>query len=194
MCIRDRCVRIARAQPIPDADLPSWQAEIEWLFENEIDVHFTAEEDVLFPAARRLSELQLLLDELFAEHGWLRELFSQAKSRRMSAVEVRDFGQYLSALSLIHIWPGNFRSVRRSAGAVAFAGGIRHAAHCACLRYRRYYFAFYRRHCVWPLSRAQSGTASPGGSAAARVVEDAMFGELGKQAFNACLLYTSRCV
>ena len=91
------CVRIARAQPIPDADLPSWQAEIEWLFENELDVHFTAEEDVLFPAARRLSELKLLLDELFAEHGWLRELFSQAKARRMSAVEVRDFGQYLSA-------------------------------------------------------------------------------------------------
>ena len=91
------CVRIAGAQPIPDADLPSWQAEIEWLFENEIDVHFTAEEDVLFPAARRLSELKALLDELFAEHGWLRELFSQAKTRSMSAVEVRDFGQHLSA-------------------------------------------------------------------------------------------------
>ncbi|MGA9388921.1 MAG: hemerythrin domain-containing protein [Candidatus Sulfotelmatobacter sp.] len=92
------CVRIDRAQPIPDADLQSWQKEIEWLFENEIDAHFTIEEDVLFPVARRLSEvLNLLVDDLIAEHVLLRELFFQAKTRRMSAIEVRDFGQKLSA-------------------------------------------------------------------------------------------------
>ena len=30
------CVRIDRAQPIPAADLPAWQAEIEQHFEQEI--------------------------------------------------------------------------------------------------------------------------------------------------------------
>ena len=91
------CVRIDRARPIPDADLQSWQTEIEWLVENEIDAHFTAEEGVLFPAVRGLSELNLLVDDLIAEHVLLRKLYSQAKTRRMSASEVRDFGQKLSA-------------------------------------------------------------------------------------------------
>ncbi len=46
------CVRIDRAQPIPDADLEAWQAEIEQQFAQEIRIHFSAEESVLFPAAR----------------------------------------------------------------------------------------------------------------------------------------------
>ena len=46
------CVRIDRAQPIPDAALEDWQAEIAQDFEQEIAVHFAAEESVLFPAAR----------------------------------------------------------------------------------------------------------------------------------------------
>jgi hypothetical protein len=46
------CVRIDRAQPIPDADLQAWQAEIEQHFEPEIRVHFAAEESVLFRRMR----------------------------------------------------------------------------------------------------------------------------------------------
>ena len=51
------CVRIDRAQPIPDADLQAWQEEIEQHFEQEIKFHFAAEESVLFPAARGFPEL-----------------------------------------------------------------------------------------------------------------------------------------
>ncbi len=91
------CVRIDRAQPIPDADLQAWQAEIEQQFETEIKVHFAAEESVLFPIARGFPELSQLVDQLAAEHASLRESFSQADSGRMSAVNLLAFGQQLAA-------------------------------------------------------------------------------------------------
>ena len=43
------CVRIDRAQPIPAEDLQAWQAEIEQLFEQEIGIHFAAEEECDLP-------------------------------------------------------------------------------------------------------------------------------------------------
>jgi len=43
------CVRIERASPIPEADLAAWEMEVARLFEQEIKIHFTAEEEVLFP-------------------------------------------------------------------------------------------------------------------------------------------------
>src|SRR5271156_2256406 len=70
------CVRIDRAQPIPVADLESWQAEIAQLFEQEIKIHFSAEETVLFPAACRFPELVSLVEELIADHAALCKLFS----------------------------------------------------------------------------------------------------------------------
>jgi iron-sulfur cluster repair protein YtfE (RIC family) len=91
------CVRIDRAQPIPDADLEGWQAEIEQQFEREIRVHFTAEEDVLFPAARNFPELLALVEELIAEHTSLRELFADAQARRMSAQGLLAFAKRLSS-------------------------------------------------------------------------------------------------
>ncbi|MGB8918806.1 MAG: hemerythrin domain-containing protein [Candidatus Sulfotelmatobacter sp.] len=91
------CVRIDRAQPLPNADLQVWQAEIEQHFEQEIKIHFAAEEQVLFPAARRFSELGSLVEELIAEHTSLRESFSQAATQRMSAEDVPAFAQQLSA-------------------------------------------------------------------------------------------------
>ncbi len=91
------CVRIDRAQPIPDVDLQAWQAEIEHQFEMEIKVHFAAEESVLFPIARGFPELAQLVDELAVEHASLRESFSQADSGRMSAVNLPAFAQQLSA-------------------------------------------------------------------------------------------------
>jgi hemerythrin-like domain-containing protein len=91
------CVRIDRAQPIPDDDLEAWQAEIEQLFEQEIKIHFSAEEQVLFPAARQFRELIPLVEELVADHASLRQSFSEAKNRRMSGEILLAFAQQLSA-------------------------------------------------------------------------------------------------
>ena len=91
------CVRIDRAQPIPDADVQTWQAEISQLFEEEIKIHFAAEEAVIFPAARQFAELVRLAEELTAEHASLRGLFRQAEARRMSPETLPAFAQQLSA-------------------------------------------------------------------------------------------------
>jgi hemerythrin-like domain-containing protein len=90
------CVRIDRAQPIAGADLQAWQAEIEQHFEQEIEIHFLAEEQALFPAARPFGELTPLVDELIVEHAALRELFSRAKTRGMSSESLPAFAQQLS--------------------------------------------------------------------------------------------------
>ncbi len=91
------CVRIDRAQPIPDADLQAWQAEIEQRFEQDIRIHFSAEEQVLFPAARRYPELVPLVEELGADHESLRESFSRAEARGMCVDDLPLFAQRLSA-------------------------------------------------------------------------------------------------
>jgi hemerythrin-like domain-containing protein len=90
------CVRIDRAQPIPAADLDTWQSEIERHFEQEIEIHFSAEEQVLFPGARQFSKLIPLVEELIADHAALRESFSHAKARSMSAETLPAFAQHLS--------------------------------------------------------------------------------------------------
>jgi hemerythrin-like domain-containing protein len=89
-------VRIDRAQPIPAADLQAWQSEIEQNFAQEITVHFFAEEQLLFPAARQFPELGPLLDELIADHAALRQSFSQAKAQTMSSETLPAFAQQLS--------------------------------------------------------------------------------------------------
>jgi hemerythrin-like domain-containing protein len=91
------CVRIDRAQPIATADLPAWQAEIEQHFAQEIKIHFSAEEQVLFPAACQFGELARLVEELIADHAALRDSFSQAEARSMSAQGLPAFAQRLSA-------------------------------------------------------------------------------------------------
>lgn len=91
------CVRIDRAQPIPNADLDLWQAEIEQHFEQEIKIHFSAEERVFFPAARQYAELIPLVDELIADHAALRESFTKAEERRLSAESLVALAQQLSA-------------------------------------------------------------------------------------------------
>jgi hemerythrin-like domain-containing protein len=90
------CVRIDRAQPIPVKDIESWQAEIEQHFEQEIKIHFSAEEQAVFPAARQFPELVPLVEELIADHAALCESFSQAKERIMSAESLPAFAQQLS--------------------------------------------------------------------------------------------------
>jgi hemerythrin-like domain-containing protein len=91
------CVRIDRAQPIPVTDLESWQAEIDQHFEQEINIHFAAEEQVLFPAASRFPELVPLVKELIADHASLRDFSSKAERRGMSAENLLSFSQQLSA-------------------------------------------------------------------------------------------------
>jgi|HubBroStandDraft_1064217.scaffolds.fasta_scaffold94537_2 hemerythrin-like domain-containing protein len=90
------CVRIDRAQPIPAADLEIWQTEIEQNFDQEIKIHFSAEERVLFPAAREFPELIPLAEDLIADHAALREFFSRAQMRRMSSETLLAFAQRLS--------------------------------------------------------------------------------------------------
>jgi hemerythrin-like domain-containing protein len=91
------CVRIDRAQPIPAEDLQAWQAEIEQLFEQEIGIHFAAEEDLVFPAAREFAESIPLIEELIAEHNSLRKSFRQAEKHDMLMEDLIEFGQQLSS-------------------------------------------------------------------------------------------------
>jgi hemerythrin-like domain-containing protein len=91
------CVRINRASPIRAADLQSWQGEIAQQFEMEIKFHFVAEERVLFPVARRFAELRALVDDLLAEHLWLRACVEKAQSGAMAASDLSAFAERLSA-------------------------------------------------------------------------------------------------
>jgi iron-sulfur cluster repair protein YtfE (RIC family) len=91
------CVRIDRASPVSMADLEAWQAEIAQSFQNEIGIHFAAEEQVLFPAAVAFSELGRLVKELIAEHATLRADFACAEQRAMSPQHLLGFAQRLSA-------------------------------------------------------------------------------------------------
>ena len=91
------CVRIDRAQPIRQHDLDAWQAEIEQYFRQEIEIHFSAEERVLFPVACNFNELISLVDELIAEHAVLRESFYRAEARSMTSENLPAFAQLLFA-------------------------------------------------------------------------------------------------
>jgi len=72
------CVRLDRALQTGKMELSVWQAEIHQHFDQEISIHFAAEEKELFPVAARFSELQPLVQELLNEHTVLRELFARA--------------------------------------------------------------------------------------------------------------------
>jgi hemerythrin-like domain-containing protein len=90
------CVRIDRGSPIPDNDLSAWQAEIAQFFRSEVDIHFTAEERVIFREASRFPELKALVDELSADHVELRQQFSAAEAHEMSAEALNEFAKMLS--------------------------------------------------------------------------------------------------
>jgi hemerythrin-like domain-containing protein len=90
------CVRIERAGVIDGSTLSEWQAEIAQQFEAEIKVHFAAEEQIVFPAALAFRELGPLVEELLADHKWLRASFAKAEAREMSAKEIGAFARKLS--------------------------------------------------------------------------------------------------
>ncbi|MBA3915017.1 MAG: hemerythrin domain-containing protein [Acidobacteriales bacterium] len=87
------CVRIDRG--VHDGDeLRPWQIEVEQLFQQEIAIHFAAEEKIIFPAAAKFPELRVLVTELIAEHAQLRESFSRAE--HCDAAGLRLLGQRLA--------------------------------------------------------------------------------------------------
>jgi hemerythrin-like domain-containing protein len=90
------CVRVDRASPIPDANLDSWLSEVAQLFQGEIAIHFAAEEEVVFPAAREFEELAELVSDLINEHGELRVLFARAEAQTLSSVDLSGFARKLS--------------------------------------------------------------------------------------------------
>jgi hemerythrin-like domain-containing protein len=90
------CVRIQRASPIGDSDLSVWQSEVAQQFENEIKIHFAAEEEILFPTARNYQELVPLIEELLADHHSLRAFFAWAKAGELSSAELSEFGERMS--------------------------------------------------------------------------------------------------
>jgi len=90
------CVRIDRAVQAGEVDLPAWQAEIHHPFEQEIRIHFEAEEKVLFPVAVRAG-LEALVKELLEDHAVLREYFGSAAAQMMDFSNLHAFATRLSA-------------------------------------------------------------------------------------------------
>jgi hemerythrin-like domain-containing protein len=90
------CVRLDRALQAGSLDLDFWRLEVQQHFTNEIRVHFAAEEQVLFPAARGFTELAPLVEELTGEHRQLREHFVHAEQSTMDRAELKEFAELLS--------------------------------------------------------------------------------------------------
>jgi hypothetical protein len=81
------CVRIERALRECAADLGAWKLEMHQLYTDEIQFHFAAEEEVLFPSARRFPELAALVEELSGEHESLRHYFGRAEKGTINQAE-----------------------------------------------------------------------------------------------------------
>ncbi|MFB3916319.1 MAG: hemerythrin domain-containing protein [Terriglobales bacterium] len=91
------CVRLDRALGKPDTtSFTRWQAEIERMFATEINFHFTAEEQFLFPAASHFEPLRPIVDALLEDHKSLRAYLEKAKARAMGKDELLAFSATLS--------------------------------------------------------------------------------------------------
>lgn len=91
------CVRIDRAVQAGHVDMLAWQAEIQQIFASEIQLHFAAEEESIFPAALHFPELGRLVEELLNEHALLRNYFALASERTMDPGKLHDFAKKLSS-------------------------------------------------------------------------------------------------
>ncbi len=91
------CVRLSRAVQAGEVDLAAWQAEIGQLYQNEVVLHFAAEEKEVFPHAARIAGLHALVQELLAEHGVLRDLFSLALTGSLGQTALAELGEKLAA-------------------------------------------------------------------------------------------------
>src|SRR5277367_3992789 len=90
------CVRLDRAIQAGEIDPDVWQAEIQQQFEQEIGIHFAAEETELFPAALQFPQMRALVDEPLADHILLRDYFARAAARNLNRESLRSFGEKLS--------------------------------------------------------------------------------------------------
>jgi|ERR1700722_7170668 len=90
------CVRLDRALQAGEFDAEPWQAEMAQIFEQEIVIHFAAEEKHVFPAAATFQELQPVVQELIAEHALLRDLFARAQSRGLDRSALSSFAAALA--------------------------------------------------------------------------------------------------
>lgn len=90
------CVRLDRALLAGEVDPEPWQAEIQQIVEQEIIIHFAAEEQQVFPAARGDPELERVVKELINEHGILRALFARAAHRTLDTAGLKAFVATLS--------------------------------------------------------------------------------------------------
>lgn len=90
------CVRLDRAAQAGDLNLEAWQSEIGQIYEQELSIHFRAEEKVLFPPAAKFPELTSLVEDLLREHGALRERFELAKRRKLDSEGLSEFGMALA--------------------------------------------------------------------------------------------------
>jgi len=90
------CVGVDRAIQAGEVDLEAWQREIQQIFEQEIAVHFAAEEKELFPAAARFPQVKPLVEELVAEHAALRDFFARAAGRALDGAGLQTFVEKLA--------------------------------------------------------------------------------------------------
>ena len=90
------CVRLDRALLAGPVDPEPWQAEIQQIVEQEITIHFAAEEKEVFPAAKGDPELEGVVEELIEEHGVLRALFARAMHRKLDTAGLKAFVATLS--------------------------------------------------------------------------------------------------
>lgn len=90
------CVRLDRALQAGEVNTEAWQQEIQQIFEQEIGIHFAAEEKEVFPAAAKFTELQPVVEELLAEHAVLRDLFASADGRALDPASLKTFAETLA--------------------------------------------------------------------------------------------------
>jgi hemerythrin-like domain-containing protein len=91
------CVRLDRATQAGKVDLEAWQTEIAQAFQQEIGIHFAAEEKEVFPRAARFPEMLPLVEELRGEHTALRDFFAHAANRTLDQAALAEFGERLAA-------------------------------------------------------------------------------------------------
>jgi hemerythrin-like domain-containing protein len=91
------CVRIDRASPIEGATADDWQTEISQQFHAEINVHFAAEEQIVFPAASAFPELREVVEHLLADHAWLRQHFARSEAKELTSEEISAFAGRLAS-------------------------------------------------------------------------------------------------